>query len=473
MALSTERLPLRWRDIYREADLYKSAVRIYTKPLFQWRKALASSVDGKTLYDFAEHGLRGLDALHRELRQQRFQFRPSLALEYNFNGKRRTLYIPPWKDRIVDLLLYRALTERLHDWFSPNAYAYRDRTFSLDQCQSRVARIIAGSRAPVYVLKRDVRDYFGSVDHELLLGKLSELVDRDDYLFDLLRQRIQFSYRNALGDHTSTRGIPFGCSIACAFANIYLTGMDREIENVESVRYFRYADDILVLSPFSDAAARSAEIIDDAFARLKLQSKPSQELNLLLRGAPGKSNFLPSKKFRHLGLLFRDNGEVALSRDKSRKIQNLFRFEFRRGRRRWLKLKDSREKAALLCAMARATITKGVRNVAILDYYLRHVDDESQLRLLDRWLAEEVLSLVYGGHRKGNFRRIGFEELRSMGLPSLVHRRRLLRNGRIPSTFFLWQKQKCARAFRETVGQAAARAAAFSPCPKAAANKNL
>lgn len=472
MAFSREQLPLRWRDLYREAELYKSAVRIYTKPLFQWRKALGTSIDGRTLYDFAEHGLRELDVLHRELQQQRFQFRPSLALEYNFNGKHRTLYIPPWKERIVDLLLYRALTERLHDWFSPNAYAYRDRKFSLDHCQSRVARVVASSLAPIYVLKRDVRDYFGSIDHGLLLERLSELVDPDDYLFHLLRQRIRFVYRNSLGDHVAARGIPFGCSIACAFANIYLTEMDREIMNVNGARYFRYADDILVLSTSAIAVTRCSEIIGESFTRLRLQSKPSQELNLLLRGDSENSGFSPAKEFRHLGLLFRDTSVVALSRDKRRKIQNLFRFEFRRARRRWLKLKDEKERASLLCSIARATISKGVRNVAILDYYLRHVDDQAQLRLLDRWLAEEVLSLVFGGHRKGNFRQVGFEELRSMGLPSLVHRRRLLRNGRIPSTFFLWQKQKCARAFRETVGQVAAHAAAFSPCPKAAANKS-
>jgi hypothetical protein len=30
---------LQWKNVYREADLYKAAVRVYTKPLFQWRKA--------------------------------------------------------------------------------------------------------------------------------------------------------------------------------------------------------------------------------------------------------------------------------------------------------------------------------------------------------------------------------------------------------------------------------------------------
>jgi hypothetical protein len=86
----------------------------------------------------------------------------------------------------------------------------------------------------------------------------------------------------------------------------------------------------------------------------------------------------------------------------------------------------------------------GMRNVAILDYYLKHVSD-SQLEQLDRRLAEEVLSLVFGRHKKGHFSNIGFEPLRDMGLPSLVHRRRLILRGRIESPFFIWQTQTAAR----------------------------
>ena len=134
--------PLRWRDLYREAELYKAAVRVYTKPLFQWRKALSISTDGRTLYELAGRGLRGLDAIHRSLVQENFEFRPAVALKYNFNGKRRTLYISPWEERIVDFLLYRLLTRKLHAWFSPNSYAYRDRTFGLDRCQARIAGIL-------------------------------------------------------------------------------------------------------------------------------------------------------------------------------------------------------------------------------------------------------------------------------------------------------------------------------------------
>jgi hypothetical protein len=179
-------------------------------------------------------------------------------------------------------------------------------------------------------------------------------------------------------------------------------------------------------------------------------------------------------EFRHLGLLFRSDGEVALSRDKRRKIQNLFRFAFRRARRRWRRIADPRERARTLVAIAAETIEKGVRNVAILDYYLKHVSDDSQLPQLDRWLAEEVLSLVFGGHKKGHFKKISFAQLRAMGLPSLAHRRRLILSGRVESPFFIWQRTKATRAFRGTVARllrAPGAEATFSPLPEAAARK--
>ena len=466
---------LRWKNVYREAELYKAAVRVYTKPLFQWRKALHTSTDGKTLYDMAAGGLRGLETIHRALRREDFEFRPAVALKYNFNGKRRTLYIPPWEERVVDLVLYRLLNRKLHRWFSSNSYAYRNHTFGLDRCQERIAKRLRSTGAPLYAIKRDIADYFASVNHELLLEKLAGIVDERDYLFRLLEQRVRFAYQDEMGSHRAETGIPFGCASACVFANIYLTPMDRVLENLEGVSYFRYADDVLLLSPEREAATRAADCLAAELAKLRLTTKASHQLDLLVTASPASDpRFAVVSEFRHLGLLFRSGGEVALSRDKRRKIQNLFRFAFRRARRRWRRIADPHERARTLAAIAAETVEKGVRNVAILDYYLKHVSDDSQLPQLDRWLAEEVLSVVFGGHKKGHFRKISFEQLREMGLPSLVHRRRLILSGRIESPFFIWQRQKATRAFRGTVARslrASGAEATFSPVPEAAARK--
>ena len=72
---------LRWSEVYSEAELYKAALRVYTKPLFQWRKALSTSTDGRTLYDLAARGLRNLDAIHRSLWQENFRIPPRRGLK--------------------------------------------------------------------------------------------------------------------------------------------------------------------------------------------------------------------------------------------------------------------------------------------------------------------------------------------------------------------------------------------------------
>jgi len=465
---------LRWRDVYREAELYKAAVRVYTKPLFLWRKALNVSTDGKTLYDLAAHGLKNLATIHDQLRSERFHFRPSVGLKYNFNGKRRTLYIPPWEERIVDLLIYRLLNQRLHHWFSPSSYAYRDYTHGLDRCQSRIRTVLCSAKPPVYVIKRDLSDYFASINHEILFDQLGKLILPDDYLFELISQRIRFDYQDENGSHRATVGIPFGCASACVFANVHLTEFDREIEKIPNIHFFRYADDILLLSRNRESALLAKERLQEGLSRLQLKTKASLEADFVLgpSASISDSHFRQVPAFRHLGLQFEHSGSVSLSRDKQRKIQNLFRFAFRRSRRRWLKIKDPHERARTLIAVACRTIEEGVRNVAILDYYLKHVNDADQLHQLDRWLAEEILSLIFGGHKKGHFEKISYEELRRYGLPSLVHRQRLIRHRKIDSPFFIWQQQQADRAFKGTVAsrvRAASAASDFSPCPEAAA----
>ncbi|HET7106091.1 MAG TPA: reverse transcriptase domain-containing protein [Candidatus Acidoferrum sp.] len=462
----------RWRDLYREAELYKCAVRLYTKPLFSWRKALLTSTDKKDLYDFARRGPQNLAALHRSLQKESFSFRPGVALHRNFRGKKRTLYIYPWEERLVDLLLYRLLSARLHHRFSENSYAYRLRGFGLDRCQHKIAAHLAGASSPLFVIKRDISSYFPSVDQQLLLQQLQQVVEPDDYLFRLLYQRVCFQFEEKGTVQTSLRGIPFGTPIACFFANLYLTPLDRQLDSIPSLRYFRYADDLLFFSEQKEAVVEAISRFDALLAERRLSSKISHEQNLVLsRHAHHAEGFTATTSFRHLGLQFSAGGEIRLSRDKCRKICNIFRYAFRRRRAKFARILDYRKRAQFAVELARRALDDSVRNVAIIDYYLKHVTDESQLRLLDRWLAEEVLSIAFnGGHKKGYFRLLPFESLRAMGLPSLVHRRREIRHGQIEAPFFVWkryQKQKSSRGTTARPFPPTAESPAFSPCPEA------
>jgi hypothetical protein len=369
---------------------------------------------------------------------------------------------------MVDLLLYQMLNGYFHAEFSKHCYAYRYRGFGVDVCQHRIADRLASLSRPVYFLKRDIADYFPSIGHETLLEALGEWIEPTDYLFQILKERVQFQFRSGETVRTAERGVPFGSAMACFFANLYLTPLDRAMASIPAVDYYRYADDILAFSGERRAIVEAADRLESVLGRLELQSKPSHhhDFAFLPRGATDE-RFLPVTRFRHLGLEFRADGSIGLSRDKARKLRNLFRFAFRRSRRRFALLDSPEERAQLAAGIAQGVLESRNRSVALIDYYLKHVDDEEQLRLLDRWLAEEVLSVAFqNGHRKGNFHKLTFARLRAMGLPSLRHRRRLLRHGHLRSSFFRWMERKTEFAKRRLPGPRT-----FSPSLEAAADR--
>lgn len=465
---------LRWRDVYSEAGLYKAAVALYSKPVFDWRKGLSHSGDGKTFYDFARGGLGRMASLHRSLAEEDFSFRPGVRLDYNLNGKERSFYIYPWKERLVDLLLYRLLSGRQEFAFSPNSYAYRLSGGGVDLCQRAIRGALSRVNCHSYLVKRDISNYFPSIDHSLLLERLAEAVDEGDYLFRLLESRVRFSYAGPLGPVTAEQGVPFGTPVACFLSNVYLTPVDRDLCSMRDVRYFRYADDFLAVAPTRDSASAAAAALDGWFSRLKLSSKATHSLNVRfartgLSSADTGEGFPDAGKFRHLGLEYCVDGNVRLSRDKFRKICNIFRRALKRAGSRLRKTKEEDKRLALAVRAAAEAASSVRRNVAIIDYYLRHVTDEGQLRLLDRWVAEEVLAVALGrGHKKGNFRVCGFGRLRSMGLPSLAHRARLIKHGIVKAPFFV-RRGPAVKNLGATARPACGETPVFSPCPEAAA----
>ncbi len=461
--------------VYSELALHKAVLKAYTKPLFSWRKALQRSHDGRTLYDFARETPRHVEQLHQALSRRQFCFREGVELHYNLNGKHRTIYLFPWEERIVDLLLYQTLNRYLNGAFSKNSYAYRHRGYGVDVCQHRIEARLGAMTAPVYFIKRDIANFFPSIDHELLLRMLGHWVEPADYLFKLLEQRVRFSIRAGEEIKTASVGVPFGTAIACLFANIYLTPLDHEMEAIPGVHYFRYADDMLVFSSDRGRAQEAAERLDHAIAALKLSSKPAHHRDFYFpAGEVNDDRFEAVEKFRHLGLEFRKDGSIGLSRDKSRKICNLFRFAFRRAGKKFRSVAEPAHRAQLAVSLARDLVEKGFRSVAIIDYYLKHVNDEHQLARLDRWLAEEILSVTFqNGHRKGNFRKLSYDRLREMGLPSLQHRRRLLRHGHLKTSFFVLRVEKLIEQQRRRLprGKREKSASPFPSGPEAAAEK--
>ena len=94
----------------------------------------------------------------------------------------------------------------------------------------------------IFVLKCDVKKFFDSVDHEILMGLMQKKV-KDEWANWLIKKIVD-SFNKTPGV-----GLPIGNVTSQLFANIYLDELDRYVKHELRTRhYIRYCDDFVILS---------------------------------------------------------------------------------------------------------------------------------------------------------------------------------------------------------------------------------
>ncbi len=420
-------MQLTFKDLIKVRTLESSALNLINQLLHNKSKAYLNN--GGTYWEFGCKLQRNIAILHRKLNNNTFQFSPYLKrTKIMKNKKVRDLYLPTWPDRIVERWLSECLNIKLHNWFSNNSYAYRYRDYCLDTCQWNVLKSI---KQGSYIIKRDITNCFYTVDHKVLIDQIDQLIDKNDYLHKLICSRIEYDYYTD-DDKTIKRsniGVPFGSSIACILANIHLTKIDRAIEQLD-VNYFRYADDFLIITDDKDKAKQASEILDNDLSVINFKTKASHAINIFLGRRDGvpEDAFESSGKFKYLGLEFTSDNKVRLGVEKQRKIINLVKRELS-------KYKDIKDILSLVQRVNNAMIGR-IRSVAIIDYYLKHITDEAQLKVMDTLISELIISHITGKpFKKRHYGIVSYKSLRKAGLISLVHRRRLHVHGHLNVDF--------------------------------------
>lgn len=139
------------------------------------------------------------------------------------------------------------------------------------------AREFAG-RFPFF-LKFDVRKYFNSISHEVLLERLRRRF-QDERLHRLF-ERIVAGYATEEG-----RGVPIGSLTSQHFANFYLDGLDRLAkETLRAAGYVRYMDDVMIWGESTSRLRAWLAVIERFLAdRLRLSLKPSPYINRTIHG---------------------------------------------------------------------------------------------------------------------------------------------------------------------------------------------
>lgn len=159
--------------------------------------------------------------------------------------KPRIIHKATVRDRLVHRAVYRILYPKFDGTFIFDSYSCRKNKGT----HKAFKRLVGFTRKQsknysksCWALKIDIKKFFHSVDHQVLLGLLEEKIS-DIRILWLLRQVIE-SFNSYL-----SKGMPLGNLTSQLFANIYLDPLDKFIKHKLKVRfYLRYADDLLILS---------------------------------------------------------------------------------------------------------------------------------------------------------------------------------------------------------------------------------
>jgi RNA-directed DNA polymerase len=204
----------------------------------------APGIDGVTFEAIEEDGREGfLERLREELLQRTYRPLRARKVAIPKAGGSRQLSIPTIRDRVVQGALKLILEPIFEADFQPGSFGYRPKRSAHDAIQ-RVAEAILTNKTEVIDL--DLRAYFDTVRHHLLLEKVAKRVD-DDAVMALLRAILKASGK---------RGVPQGSVISPLLSNVYLNEVDKMLEQAKEVtrhcgftmlEYARFADDLVVL----------------------------------------------------------------------------------------------------------------------------------------------------------------------------------------------------------------------------------
>ena len=224
----------------------------------------SGGVDGQNLETFEAQLGQQLDRLHRELKEDTYQplpVRQHPIPKRDKPGEYRMLGIPAIYDRVCQQALLNRLEPIFEPIFDDASFAYRRGRSTKDALRKIWKEIQGGSE---WIVDADLRDFFGSVDHEKLLTLVAQRV-ADGRVLRLIKAMLKAGSYGEGQLFPSERGTPQGGVVSPVLSNVLLTPFDREMR-LRGYQLTRYADD-WVITCKSAAEARAA--VDAASRVLK------------------------------------------------------------------------------------------------------------------------------------------------------------------------------------------------------------
>ncbi|OHB05300.1 MAG: hypothetical protein A3A26_01775, partial [Candidatus Zambryskibacteria bacterium RIFCSPLOWO2_01_FULL_47_14] len=201
----------------------------------------------RDVQEFQLHLMDNIFSLHEDLKNKTYKHGSYHAFNIS-DPKPRNIHKASVRDRLLHHAIYKIL------------YPYFDKKFIFDSYSCRLNkgthkalnrfkvfgdRVSKNHTKQCRVLKCDVRKFFASINHNILLRILEKHVEDKNTLWLLDRIISSFVSRGALDT-----GLPLGNLTSQLLVNIYMNEFDQFVKHELKVKYYiRYADDFVILSP--------------------------------------------------------------------------------------------------------------------------------------------------------------------------------------------------------------------------------
>jgi len=285
----------KWFSLCDKAFSLKSLQAAYAKVKARDGSA---GVDGITLGRFERDLDSNLARMHRELMEG--TYRPQSVrrvwIPKPGSSEKRPLGIPTVRDRVVQAAIKAALEPIFEKEFRDGSFGFRPGR----SCHKALSRVYRGLRqGRQYVVDADVRKFFDTIPHEIIMRGLESRVS-DGKLLSVVRLYLS---QGVIDEQTwQTEGTPQGSVISPLLANIALHGLDVLAEG-RSLDLVRYADDFVALCASREDAESALEEISAWLEGQGLSLHP-EKTRIVNPGEPfdflgftfSRGKFFPRKK---------------------------------------------------------------------------------------------------------------------------------------------------------------------------------
>ncbi len=202
---------------------------------------------------------RNIFDLYRDLKNKRYRH-GQYADFYIQDPKLRHIYKASVRDRVLHHAMFAALNPIFEPTYIPYSFSCRlgKGTHKGVEVLGWILRAVSqNGTQPCYALKCDVRKFFDSIDHDILLSILEKRIIDPDTRW-LIREIIE-SYeaagyrerereRERESKNAPRKGLPIGNLTSQLFANIYMNEFDQFMKHDLHIKhYVRYTDDFLII----------------------------------------------------------------------------------------------------------------------------------------------------------------------------------------------------------------------------------